>query len=231
MRARAAFGMAGLVAGLVLLVTPSAARQLQEFSIAGEKLAVPVADGFCIADERDVHGGALPVTSFDRFRKSVAIRAMHIDCAALDRLRAGRPVASIRLRMVGLFRMPDGQVELSDVARLQFRMTHLLFQSDEYAEQKAALVNAIVRGIRERDGHEVTCHAVETDTTTLGGNVCLEVNHPSGRHLIHITGAGEIVAQRLVVAFVADANPGEPDPPDFHDATDLLYSIQPVQPE
>lgn len=143
------------------------AEEASPIVIAGERLEVPVAPGFCAATDADMlQTGLVGVLGSDVVRRTIPL-ALHLDCASLQTFRKGGVPTELRAKYWGiLWTAPES---------LHFNADHLA--TYEVMLQGLANTNArhlfgqnLLESARKQD-FEPASIAIQVDQRAIGGTV------------------------------------------------------------
>lgn len=210
---------------LLLLTGAASAQDTTRFPIAGLNLEVPVAPGFCAANEADVRNTGLARIMGHEMVARTRMLALHLDCTSLTRFRAGETPDTLQARYWSLVATaPDS----------------LIFDAGHQATYDAmlqGLSNPTARrlfGKNMVDGASKTSFkpssiVVEIRDRAIGGSVLAEVNALERWHDLNLGLALLPIRSRLILATAVETANASETGADFTEAFEMLTLIRPTE--
>lgn len=208
-----------LTAALLLLPCAAWPAETSRFAIGDVTLEAPVANGFCVSDDRRLADRAAKNLS-----GMVAVLAMHVRCTDLEIHQAGGRPERMRLRFWGVA-LDNGQpMRAGPQTAFEMQALAALIRRGSDREHRA-LATGIQRSLNQ-GGMELRCISMNAEEDILGGQLCLA--EPEGRQ-VDLAAALRPVLGYMLVAVLLHLPGGGPFTPDFSQAAAMMTTLREVE--
>lgn len=207
-------------------------EQTTRFRIDGVLHELPVAEGNCVASEKDLDLPVLSTLVSGRIGRRLAALSVQLDCAALQKLRSAGTLDRARITILGMIRFDDGLTFADDkLIKYLGLKSAILPGTTTSARNRKHIVESIVAKLNEKQGRDVTCQDIQSNETSLGGRICTRFNSNGSQTDLILAISTRPYGNRLIALGIVDVAGFSAARPTFADADAILSSMRPVQPE